>query len=441
MTELFGWGRTPRAECRVKTARHLDHVADAIAEGPLIARGNGRSYGDPAMSQGLTLDMTGCDRMVSFDGASGTLVAESGVLLADIIATFLPRGWFPMVTPGTKFITLGGAIAADVHGKNHHLQGSFRSCVDWVEVMDHGRQTRRIDRLEDADAFDAVCGAMGLSGVILRAQIRLQPVESAWIKQEMIATESIRDAMDVFEDNLDVPYSVAWVDCLGHPPRLGRSLVMLGRHATREDLPPKHRRRPFHTPTRRRLSFPIDLPAFALSPANLRLFNAMYYAKGRRKAGPSVIDWDRYFYPLDAIQDWNRIYGRAGFYQFQCALPLDTARDALDLMLADISEAGVGSFLSVLKRFGGGDGPYSFPFEGYTMALDFPANAKCRELMERLDRTTLDYGGRFYLAKDARMSAATFYAAHPGFEDLKKVRQARGWADHFHSLQSQRLGL
>jgi decaprenylphospho-beta-D-ribofuranose 2-oxidase len=285
-------------------------------------------------------------------------VAEAGVLLADIIATFLPRGWFPAVTPGTKFITLGGAIAADVHGKNHHLTGSFRSCVDWVEVMNEAGSVTRIDRLRDADAFDDICGAMGLTGVILRAAIRLQPVETAWIRQEMIPTESIGTAMDVFEDNLDVPYSVAWIDCIGHPPRLGRSLVMLGRHATLAELPQKTRRAPFRTPGRLPLGVPFDLPGFALTAANLRVFNALYYTMGRRKEGVSLIDWDRYFYPLDSITNWNRIYGRAGFYQFQCALPLDGARAALTRMLDDISEAGTGSFLSVLKRFGTGSGRF-----------------------------------------------------------------------------------
>jgi decaprenylphospho-beta-D-ribofuranose 2-oxidase len=441
MTRLSGWGRTPVAECRVQTARSADDVARALSGGPLIARGNGRSYGDPAMSSGLTLAMTGMDRMLSFDAKTGQLVAEAGVLLADIIATFLPRGWFPAVTPGTKFITLGGAIAADVHGKNHHLTGSFRSCVDWVEVMNEAGSVTRIDRLRDADAFDDICGAMGLTGVILRAAIRLQPVETAWIRQEMIPTESIGTAMDVFEDNLDVPYSVAWIDCIGHPPRLGRSLVMLGRHATLAEVPQKTRRAPFRTPGRLPLGVPFDLPGFALTAANLRVFNALYYTMGRRKEGVSLIDWDRYFYPLDSITNWNRIYGRAGFYQFQCALPLDGARAALTRMLDDISEAGTGSFLSVLKRFGTGSGRFSFPFEGYTLALDFPANDRSRALIDRLHAITMDHGGRFYLAKDAHLSAETFLTSDPRFTALRDLRQKTGLAERFTSLQSERLGL
>jgi decaprenylphospho-beta-D-ribofuranose 2-oxidase len=441
MTALSGWGRTPVANCRVATARSPGDVARALGEGPMIARGNGRSYGDPALSRGLTLSMTGMDRMLSFDATTGRLVAEAGVLLADIIATFLPRGWFPLVTPGTKFITLGGAIAADVHGKNHHGLGSFRECVDWVEVMDGTRPARRIDRRSDPEAFDTICGAMGLTGVILRAAIRLQPVETAWIRQEMIPAASVDAAIDVFEANLQAPYSVAWIDCIGHPPRLGRSLVMLGHHASLEELPQRRRRTPFATPGRLPLGVPFDLPGFVLNAASLRVFNAVYYAMGKRKAGVSLIDWDRYFYPLDSIANWNRIYGRAGFYQFQCALPLDGVREALAQMLGEISDAGTGSFLSVLKRFGPGSGRYSFPFEGYTLALDFPANDRSRALIDRLDRITLDHGGRFYLAKDARLKGETFLAADPRFADLRDLRRDNGLTERFTSLQSERLGL
>jgi decaprenylphospho-beta-D-ribofuranose 2-oxidase len=441
MTALSGWGRTPVANCRVATARSPGDVARALGEGPMIARGNGRSYGDPALSRGLTLSMTGMDRMLSFDATTGRLVAEAGVLLADIIATFLPRGWFPLVTPGTKFITLGGAIAADVHGKNHHGLGSFRECVDWVEVMDGTGPARRIDRRSDPEAFDTICGAMGLTGVILRAAIRLQPVETAWIRQEMIPAASVDAAIDVFEANLQAPYSVAWIDCIGHPPRLGRSLVMLGHHASLEELPPRRRRTPFATPGRLPLGVPFDLPGFVLNAASLRVFNAVYYAMGKRKAGVSLIDWDRYFYPLDSIANWNRIYGRAGFYQFQCALPLDGVREALAQMLGEISDAGTGSFLSVLKRFGPGSGRYSFPFEGYTLALDFPANDRSRALIDRLDRITLDHGGRFYLAKDARLKGETFLAADPRFAGLRDLRRDNGLTERFTSLQSERLGL
>jgi decaprenylphospho-beta-D-ribofuranose 2-oxidase len=440
MTKLSGWGRTPVADVRLRTARSEADVARAIAEGPLVARGNGRSYGDTAMSAGLTLAMGGMDRLLSFDAATGTLVAEAGVLLGDIIETFLPRGWFPVVTPGTKFVTLGGAIAADVHGKNHHRDGSFRACVNWVEVMDHLGQVRRIAR-GDGEEFEAVCGGMGLSGIILRAEIRLQPVKSAWIVQETIPVPTVEAAIDAFEARLDVPYSVAWIDCTSRPPGLGRSLVMLGRHAEPPDLRGDRRRNPFAWPRKRKLRVPLDFPRFALNRVSVHAFNALYFRMGSRKAGQAIVDWDTYFYPLDSILEWNRIYGRAGFYQFQCALPLESARVGLHRMLEDISETGLASFLSVLKRFGADESRLSFPMEGYTLALDFPANDRSRALLERLDRIAIDHGGRFYLAKDARMSEATALAADPRLAAFRDLRRARGWSERFVSLQSERLGL
>ncbi|MDG4650557.1 FAD-binding oxidoreductase [Roseibacterium sp. SDUM158017] len=441
MTRLSGWGRTPVAECRQRTARNQADVARAVAEGPLIARGNGRSYGDPAMSPGLTLSMRGMDRFLSFDADSGTLVAEAGVLLADIIDTFLPRGWFPLVTPGTKFVSLGGAIAADVHGKNHHRDGSFRTCVNWIDAMGADGEVRRISRGDNAQDFEAVCGAMGLSGVILRAEIRLRPVESAWIMQETIPAPTLEAAIDTFEERLDALYSVAWIDCTSRPPGLGRSLVMLGRHATVDELPRDRRRKPFEVPGRRGLKVPIDFPGFALNRYSVHLFNELYYRMGRRKAGETLVDWDSYFYPLDAIGDWNRIYGRRGFYQFQCVLPLDGARAGLTRMLDDISRTGLSSFLSVLKRFGADESRLSFPSEGYTLALDFPANDRSRALLERLDAIALDHGGRFYLAKDARMSAETAISADPRLAEFRDLRRDRGWSERFVSLQSERLGL
>jgi FAD/FMN-containing dehydrogenase len=414
-------------------------VRAAVADGPLIARGNGRAYGDAALNPDCTLDMRGMDRMLSFDGATGTLVAEAGVLLADIIACFLPRGWFPMVTPGTKLITLGGAIAADVHGKNHHCDGSFRACVDWVDVMGpDGTVTRATP---ETDLFDWTLGGMGLTGVILRAQIRLRAVETAWIRQDIRPTRDLSQAMDQMDQTLEAPYSVAWIDCATRGPHMGRALVMLGRHAARDELPAKARTAPYETPTKPKLRLPVDLPAALLNPLTLRAFNALYYWNGSRKAGPSLIDWDSYFYPLDAILDWNRGYGRRGFYQFQCALPLDRARDGMAALVGAIAASGQGSPLAVLKRFGAAQGRFSFPMAGYTLALDFPATPRSARLMDHLDEITLAHGGRFYLAKDGRMPREVFAQADPRSAEFARMRREAGLATRFRSLQSDRLGL
>ena len=439
MTRLSGWGRFRPMAAQVARARTEADVAATLANGPLIARGNGRAYGDSAISPGLTLDMRGMDRMLSFAPETGVMVAEAGVLLADIIAHFLPKGWFPAVTPGTKFVTLGGAIAADVHGKNHHLDGSFGAFVDWVDVMGADGRVTRVGA--GSEAFDWILGGMGLTGVILRAQIRLRPVQTGWIMQDMRATQTLAATIDMMDATLDAPYSVAWLDCVTTGAMMGRGLVMLGRHADIADLPPAQRRRPFVTPPKRRLRLPFDLPSVALNGVTRRMFNAAYYWNGRRKPGPRLVDWDSYFYPLDAILDWNRGYGRAGFLQFQCALPDAGAKPGMAALLAAIAASGEASVLSVLKRFGPQQGRFSFPMPGYTLALDFPANARSLRLMDHLDAITLDHGGRFYLAKDARIARDVFEASDPRIAAFRAMRQTSGAAGRFASVQSQRLGL
>jgi len=435
---LSGWGRYPAQDCAVAAPRSEDALRACLRAGPAIARGNGRAYGDSALNATNTISTRHLDRMLDFDPGTGRLVAESGVLLGDVIAAFLPRGWFPPVTPGTKFVTLGGMIAADVHGKNHHRDGAFGSFVDWVEVMGADGRVRRAGPGDPLHGW--TIGGMGLTGVILRAAIRLRPVESGWIRQTTRPAPDLDAAMAEMEAGLDATYSVAWIDCLASGRSLGRSIVMFGEHATLDTLPARLRRTP-HGVAKRKLTIPIDAPGFALNRATVTAFNALYYAAGRRKAGTAFVDWDSYFYPLDAILGWNRIYGRRGFVQFQCALPMAAARDGLGALLRATAKAGQGSFLAVLKRFGAQESRFSFPMEGYTLALDFPVRPATLALMDRLDRITLDHGGRFYLAKDARMSAATFRAADPRVSAFTAMRSETGAARAFASTQSERLAL
>ena len=234
--KLSGWGRYPVHEAQVFAPRSDAALAARVTAGSMIARGNGRAYGDSAISQQNTVHMRHFNRLIAFDAATGQVVAEAGILLADIIHAFLPQGWFPAVTPGTKFVTLGGMIAADVHGKNHHIDGSFGTFVDWIDVMDACGTIRRSSRQENADLFAWTIGGMGLTGVILRAAFRLRPVDTAWIKQTTHTAANLDAAITVFEQSDSAPYSVAWIDCLAKGDRLGRSLVMLGEHATRDDL-------------------------------------------------------------------------------------------------------------------------------------------------------------------------------------------------------------
>lgn len=439
---LSGWGRYPVLKAKVHAPRNLAALQDLVHSEPnLIARGNGRAYGDSAINASATLETRRLNRMLAFDPAAGQLIAEPGVLLGDIIAAFLPRGWFPLVTPGTKFVTIGGAIAADVHGKNHHKDGSFRTCVDWIDIMDAAGKVMRCSRQENPMLFEYTFGGMGLTGIITRAAIRLRPIETAWIQQTTHPAPNLKAAIDVFEAGHDATYSVAWIDCLARGTDLGRSLVMLGDHAHVNDLPKGQRQTPFEAPKKTKRTVPFDFPGFVLNRLTVRAFNAYYYWAGSRKTGEQIVDWDTYFYPLDAILQWNRIYGRKGFAQFQCVLPLNTSEAGLAELLKAISKAGTGSFLAVLKRFGVQDSAFSFPMEGYTLALDFPINPRTLALLTELDRITLDHDGRFYLAKDARMSAETFAASDSRIEAFRAQRKDSSWQTRFASAQSERLAL
>lgn len=439
---LSGWGRYPVLEAKVQAPRSVAALREAVRAAPsVIARGNGRAYGDSAINANTTLETRHLNRMRAFDPDAGQLVAEPGVLFGDIISTFLPRGWFPMVTPGTKFVTLGGAIAADVHGKNHHKDGSFRTCVDWVDVMDGQGDIIRCSPSENPRLFDYTLGGMGLTGIITGAAIRLRAVETAWISQTTHVAPDLTAAMDLFETYADATYSVAWIDCLASGANLGRSLVSLGEHAKVEELSQQHRQTPLKTARKTKVKVPFDMPGFAFNAATARAFNAVYYRVGLRRAGRQLVDWDSYFYPLDAILEWNRFYGRKGLAQFQCVLPLETSKAGLSALLKAIAVSGTGAFLAVLKRFGAQESAFSFPMKGYTLALDFPVNAKTLALLNELDRITVDHGGRFYLAKDSRMSAETFAASDARVAQFRAERQGQKWQDRFASVQSERLAL
>lgn len=436
---LSGWGRYPIAECAVTRPREAASVPVLLNGLPAaIARGNGRSYGDASLNPDATIDMRGIDHLIDFDAASGQLVCEGGVLLRDLIGAMLPRGWFLPVTPGTKLVTIGGMIASDVHGKNHHGAGSFCDHVGWIDLAIGGGEVLRCSRSVHSDLFAATCGGMGLTGVILRASFRMLKVESAAVRQRTLRAPTLYHAFELFEKSLDWTYSVAWIDCLASGRDLGRSAILLGEHALPDELPRARRAAPLARADRKAKRVPVDFPAIALSRAPVRIFNRLYYLAQR--PGDAIVDIDPYFFPLDAICDWNRIYGRRGFVQYQCVLPHSESYRGVARLLTDIAAVGQASFLAVLKRMGPQSfGMLSFPMEGYTLALDFPVNAPNLALLERLDAITLEHGGRVYLTKDARIGARAFAAGYSRLDDFRAVRRRYGLDRHFSSLLSRRL--
>lgn len=443
MTALSGWGRYPLLETDLLAPGDPREVGALLAGSDgIVARGNGRAYGDAAVGVNRTLSTHHLNRMRAFDPRTGLLTVESGVLLADIIAAFLPRGFFPKVVPGTRYITVGGAIAADVHGKNHHRDGGFGDHVESFVLATGGGQILRCSRDENADAFYATIGGMGLTGTILEAAVRLMPVETGWVRQRTVVAPNLAAAVQAFEAYDDVTYSVAWIDCVAKGSHLGRSLIFLGEHARLDDLDARARADQFPPVGKPGQAVPFDFPSFALNHLSVAAFNELYYRMGARKAGsPFLVATDPYFFPLDGIDNWNRIYGRRGFVQHQCVLPLQTAPASLAALLGAIARKGDASFLAVLKKLGSGTGLMSFPMKGYTLALDFPLRKSLLPFLDEIDKIVVEAGGRIYLAKDARQSRATLAAGYPNLDEFRQICRTLDPKNLIRSHLADRLGL
>lgn len=443
--QCTNWGRYPRTETSLGTPGDITEALEQVEAAPsLVGRGMGRCYGDSALNASRILSSLGMNRFISFDQESGLLVAEAGVSLAEIMDCFLPRGWFVPVTPGTKYVTLGGAIASDVHGKNHHVAGSFGMHVDWLDIITADKGLVRCSPAEQSELFHATCGGHGLTGLIVRAALRLVRVSSAWIRQKCLKTGSLRETMDAFEEYASWQFSVAWIDCLKKGPAMGRSLLLCGEFASPEELDAPASQSPHKLPRPRSFSVPLDFPSWALNPLSVSAFNALYYGRAPKGISDALLSCNSFFYPLDAVHDWNRIYGKRGFAQYQFVIPQETAATGLPRLLSRIARSGLGSFLAVLKLFGAQPrfrGNISFPMKGYTLALDFPISRNLFSLFSELDRMVLDYGGRHYLTKDARLPAAVFAESYgvKALEDFMHVRQAWDRQGRFSSLQSRRL--
>ena len=435
---LEGWGRFPKVEVSFTQPKNESDVFIALESDDLIARGSGRSYGDSSLNSTMTVGMTKCSSIISFDELTGVLQAEAGATFDQIISMFLPRGWFPIVTPGTKFASLGGMIASDVHGKNHHNQGSFVNSVLWFDIILSDGLVKRCSRDENADIFWWTHGGMGLTGVIIRAAIRLQKVESAWIEQNIIVSENLQETMQIFDETVGSEYSVAWLDTSAKNDKLGRAVVMFGRHAKLVDLPKRLSKYPLRMKHRRRVKIFIDPKINLIGNWLSKVFSLLYFYKAKLLSKNSLLYFDDYFYPLDKIADWNKLYGSKGFVQYQFVLPLKTSKQGLAKVLEILSENKTTSSLTVLKKFGPQTGKISFPMEGYTLALDLPRNRKNLEVLDKLDEEILRHGGRFYLAKDSRMTASTFRKSDPRTSDFMKFRDTMGLAK-FKSNQSERL--
>jgi FAD/FMN-containing dehydrogenase len=432
---IAGWGRHP--VCRATVAR--PERLRLPRAGRVLPRGLGRSYGDaavPASAQSLVLETVRADRILAFEPSTGVLTCEAGLSLAEILRVFVPRGWFPPVSPGTKFVTVGGCVASDVHGKNHHRDGSFGGFVGRLVLETADGRLVECGSDRERELFLATVGGMGLTGLITEVTVRLKRVETPWMFVEVEPAPHLAEMLDgLRRASKDWPYTVGWIDCLATGSGLGRGIVIRGRHASRGEAPGAP---PRETTVR---ALPFDGPDWLLSPLLMRAFNAAYYRIQSRRRGGRFVSHDAFFYPLDTVKDWNRLYGRSGFLQYQCVIPRAAGAPALSELLERLSRAGTASFLAVIKDCGPESDAYlSFPLEGTTLAMDLPYRGPATEaLVHELDRTVVRAGGRIYLAKDAVTRREDFERMVPRLPQWRRVRDRWDPEHRFGSALSARL--
>lgn len=427
---------------RPEKRRAVQAIIEQHEATTLIARGLGRSYGDaPVNGGGTVIDMNRLDRMLNFDSASATLECECGTSLEDILEVFVPRGYFLPVTPGTKFVTVGGAIANDIHGKNHHCDGTFSNFVEQFTLLTSNGEILTCSRQENDQIFWATIGGIGLTGILLTAHVRLQPIQSAYITVDYHRAKNLDDVLATMTESDDnYQYSVAWVDCLAKGASLGRSILMRGNHTTVNDLPRHLADTPLHVSHQRAKTIPFDFPEFVLSPLSIKAFNTAFYAIHRPRQG-AIVNYDKYFYPLDGIHHWNRLYGKRGFAQYQATLPPQSLNGLITL-LERLSASKKASFLAVLKCFGEqGQGLLSHPMKGYTLTLDIAQHGNLIDFLRSLDEILLEHGGRLYLAKDVAAAPETIATMYPNLEAFRDIKRQLDPENTFSSTMSRRLGI
>jgi decaprenylphospho-beta-D-ribofuranose 2-oxidase len=435
---ISNWGNYPKVEASLKSFKNVKEIGEELqSDSSYIARGNGRCYGDSSLNTCIISTLK-YDKILEFDQANAIITCQAGLTFESLIQFLVPRGLFLPVTPGTKFITVGGAVASDIHGKNHHVDGSFGDHIIKMEILLASGKVVECARGQEGDLFDATCGGMGLTGIILSVKFKLKKINSAFIKQTSIKAKDLDEIFELFDKYKANTYSVAWIDCLQRGNSLGRSLLMVGEHATEKESSPLPKANSMAV--NKKLNVPINFPMWVLNKYSIKIFNFLFYHKQLKKRKESVVTFDQFFYPLDFINNWNRMYGKKGFVQYQFVLPLENSKVGLRKILTEIGNNGTGSFLAVLKLFGEQErGLISFPMRGYTLALDFPVREGLFVFLDHLDKLVLEYGGRIYLTKDARMNKQVFWKSYPKIdrfqEIVKKVNPHFKWR----SVQSDRL--
>jgi decaprenylphospho-beta-D-ribofuranose 2-oxidase len=445
---LTGWGRISPSSAELAEPASIDSAAGLLRDGTaargVIARGLGRSYNNAAQSaDGIVISTARLNRIIGLDATTGLATCEAGVSLEQLMVAGLPAGWFVPVSPGTRQVTIGGAIAADVHGKNHHVAGSFASHVPSLQILLPDGDLRTVTRQSDPSLFWATAGGMGLTGLIVLATVQLKRVATSRVRVDTVRTADIDETMAVLtEHDRRYGYTVAWSDSMARGSSLGRSVITSGDFADLADLPPADEADPFAFHPGTRVGVPAGFPPGLINRYTVRLANEAWYRKAPRSRSGELQTIGTFFHPLDGIRNWNRVYGPGGFRQYQYVVPFGqeaTVRRSFEL----IGMAHAPSFVTVLKRFGEGDpGLLSFPMPGWTLALDFPARTPgLARLLGLLDRLIVEAGGRVYLAKDSRVPPEVLAEMYPLLPEFAKARAELDPAQIFASDLSRRLGL
>ena len=428
MKKSVSWGNYPKGDLKIEKFNSDEFFFKKNS----IPYGNGRSYGDSCISNNL-IDLKEYDEVINYDNKKGLIIVQSGVLVDKILNLIVKDGWFLPVVAGTKLITIGGAIASDIHGKNHHLDGCFSEHIKWLKILLPNGKKLTCSKNKNRELFLATCGGMGLTGIILQTEIKLKKINSTQIKKTTIKTENLKDTFRVFNSIKNEPYSVAWIDCLSKNEKLGKGIVSYGKFLDSGVL---------NFNIKRRINIPFYFPHFVLSKYSVKLFNWVYYNRIKSKKNTTIVNFDSFFFPLDIIKNWNRIYGKKGFLQYQFILPKKTSYKGLLSILKKISESGKGSFLAVLKLYGKENDNYlSFPKEGYSLALDFKIEKGVFELLNELDKIVLKYDGRIYLSKDSRVSKKVFEKGYPNINKFRDLRKQYNLNEMLTSKQAERIGI
>lgn len=431
LKNISGWGLYPNTEANVIEIKNDKKYLDLLSN-QFIARGNGRSYGDSSLGKNI-ISTLNLNQIISFDKENGQIILQCGVLLNDLIKTIIPYGWFLPVSPGTKFITIGGAIASDIHGKNHHLVGCISNYVTYFKILLPGFGEIYCDKSKNNELFKHTFGGMGLTGLIVEVGLKLKKIQSTYIEQTTIKTQNLKETFDVMEKNLSEEYSVCWLDTSAQKKNLGRGLVYLGKHSEDKNILIK---------TKKKIKIYKKFIPNLCSNYLFKILNFIFYKKNFLKIKKEKIYFDDYFYPLDKIDNWNYFYGKKGFLQYQFCIPYEDSYNGIIEILHEIQKANNVSFTSVLKLMGKqNQNTLSFPFKGYTLALDFPRDKNIFKLLDRLDQIVIKYNGKVYLTKDSRLNKDTFRKMYKNYKIFYEFRKKNNLLNQIQSNQSQRLDI